>query len=315
MAEGDSARSVEISGQVRRAAQAMNCQKARTLYKYAEDVEMRMSGMLVAAILAIAPAAAIAAEGMATADVNMRAGPGTRFPVVDLVPDGAHIDIHGCLKGDAWCDVSWNGDRGWVSAQYLDYFYNNNFVYLPDYVDIIDIPVVPFELDTYWSDYYSGRPWYHRRAYWNGYWRRHARFAAQRVPRGRTVRHAGSFTAHGGTHSSTLSRMSAPRTHAYQGPVGHHARMPVRFGAAHVGHHLHAFGPRVGHFSAPGFHAHAHVMGAAPHAMGAMPRGGLRMGGAPHIGGASHIGGGGGGGGRAGGGGHGGPHGGGDHRH
>jgi hypothetical protein len=75
--------------------------------------------------------------------------------------------------------VSWSDDRGWVSSQYLEYLYRNRYVYLPDYVDEIDVPVVPFALTSYWSSYYAGRPWYHRRAYWSGYWQSHERFATR----------------------------------------------------------------------------------------------------------------------------------------
>src|SRR5439155_25692397 len=69
--------------------------------------------------------------------------------------------------------------RGWVSSQYLEYLDRNRYVYLPDYVDEIDVPVVPFVLTSYWSSYYAGRPWYQRRAYWSGYWQSHERFATQ----------------------------------------------------------------------------------------------------------------------------------------
>jgi hypothetical protein len=75
--------------------------------------------------------------------------------------------------------VSWSDDRGWVSSQYLEYLYRNRYVYLPDYADEIDVPVVPFVLTSYWSSYYAGRPWYQRRAYWSGYWRSHERFATR----------------------------------------------------------------------------------------------------------------------------------------
>ena len=65
----------------------------------------------------------------------MRAGPGTEYPVVKTVPAGAPVNVHGCLSDHDWCDVSWSGDRGWVSADYLNYFYNNRYVYLPSYAD------------------------------------------------------------------------------------------------------------------------------------------------------------------------------------
>jgi uncharacterized protein YraI len=145
---------------------------------------MKLKSLFVAAML-LTPTAALAAPGVVTVSVGMRAGPGPGFPMVDRIPGGSRVDIHGCLKGGAWCDVSWSDDRGWVSSQYLEYLYRNHYVYLPDYVDEVD--VVPFVLTSYWSSYYSGRPWYHRRAYWSSYWQSHARFATQ-IPTDRSVR-------------------------------------------------------------------------------------------------------------------------------
>ncbi len=139
---------------------------------------MRLRTALVAALL-LAPTAALAAPGIVTVSTGLRAGPGSGFPTVDRIPEGARVNIHGCLRGNAWCDVSFSDDRGWVSSQYLEYLYRNHYVYLPDYVDEIDVPVVPFVLSSYWSSYYEGRPWYRRHAYWNNYWTSHERFAAR----------------------------------------------------------------------------------------------------------------------------------------
>ncbi|MGY3036352.1 uncharacterized protein YraI [Bradyrhizobium sp. USDA 4354] len=139
---------------------------------------MKFRSILVAALL-LAPTAALAAPGIVTVSTGLRAGPGTGFPLVDRIPGGARVNIHGCLRGKAWCDVSFSDDRGWVSSQYLEYLYRNRYVYLPDYVDVIDVPVVPFVLTSYWSSYYSGRPWYRRHAYWNNYWTSHQRFATR----------------------------------------------------------------------------------------------------------------------------------------
>lgn len=139
---------------------------------------MRLRTALVAALL-LAPTAALAAPGIVTVSTGLRAGPGPGFPLVDRVPEGARVNIHGCLRGNAWCDVSFSDDRGWVSSQYLEYLYRNHYVYLPDYVDQIDVPVAPFVLTSYWSSYYDGRPWYRRHAYWNNYWTSHQRVAAR----------------------------------------------------------------------------------------------------------------------------------------
>src|SRR5216683_8138752 len=139
---------------------------------------MKLKVVFVAAML-LTPTAALAAPGIVTASVGLMAGPGPGFPVVDRIPGGSHVNINGCLRGNAWCDVSWSGDRGWVSSKYLEYLYRNRYVYLPDYVDTIDVPVVPFVLSSYWSSYYAGRPWYRRHAYWNNYWTSHERVATR----------------------------------------------------------------------------------------------------------------------------------------
>jgi uncharacterized protein YraI len=151
---------------------------ARAFRLSEEDFVMRLRTALVAALL-LAPTAALAAPGIVTVSTGLRAGPGAGFPLVDRVPEGARVNIHGCLRGNAWCDVSFSDDRGWVSSQYLEYLYRNHYVYLPDYADEVDVPVVPFVLSSYWSSYYEGRPWYHRHAYWNSYWTSHERFATQ----------------------------------------------------------------------------------------------------------------------------------------
>jgi uncharacterized protein YraI len=142
---------------------------------------MKRTGLLIAAAMLLLPSAALAAPGMVTTNVSLRAGPGDGFPVVDRIPGGAHVNIHGCLKGDAWCDVSWSDDRGWVSSDELQWLYRNNYVSLSDYYDDIDVPVVPFAIGTYWSSYYAGRPFFHRRAYFDRYWRGHES-VAMRMP-------------------------------------------------------------------------------------------------------------------------------------
>lgn len=139
---------------------------------------MRLRTALVAALL-LAPTGALAAPGIVTVSTGLRAGPGAGFPLVDRIPEGARVNVHGCLRGNAWCDVSFSDDRGWVSSQYLEYLYRNHYVYLPDYADEVDVPVVPFVLSSYWSSYYAGRPWYRRHAYWNNYWTSHERFATR----------------------------------------------------------------------------------------------------------------------------------------
>ncbi|MGY3452885.1 SH3 domain-containing protein [Bradyrhizobium sp. USDA 4353] len=139
---------------------------------------VKLRTCLVAALLIATPASfAVAAPGLVRTSATMRAGPGPGFPVVDRIPAGARITIHGCIEGGAWCDVSLEGERGWVAARTLRYLYREQYVYLPEYVEYV--PVAPFVLTTYWSSFYFGRPWYHRQAFWNRYWLRHPPVMAQ----------------------------------------------------------------------------------------------------------------------------------------
>lgn len=151
---------------------------------------MKRTGLLIAAAMLLLPSVALAAPGMVTTTVSLRAGPGEGFPVVDRIPGGAHVNIHGCLKGDAWCDVSWSDDRGWVPSDELQWLYRNRYVYLSDYYDDIDVPLVTFTLGTYWSANYPSRPFFHRRTYFDRYWRSHASIAMRtpdRIARARAA--------------------------------------------------------------------------------------------------------------------------------
>ena len=75
------------------------------------------------AALAAMPAIAQAAAAVATTNVNLRAGPSTGYPVVDVVYAGSDVQVYGCLPNRAWCDVSYRGYRGWMSSNYLASFY------------------------------------------------------------------------------------------------------------------------------------------------------------------------------------------------
>ena len=187
---------------------------------------MKLRGLFIAATVLMMPTAALAAPGIVTTTVSLRAGPGEGFPTVDRIPGGARVNIHGCLRGTAWCDVSSTDDRGWVSSQYLEYLYRNRYVYLPDYVDEIDVPVVPFVLTSYWSRYYAGRPWYHRRAYWSGYWQSHERFAT-RLTIDRSAARIGRAAAARDATLPEAKALSVSVSRRGRVPVSSNGRAPV----------------------------------------------------------------------------------------
>ena len=97
------------------------------------------------AVLFLLPSvfAASAAEAQAerpnayvTTNVNHRAGPGTQYPVLGIVPARSYVTIHGCLSAIDWCDVTYRNGRGWMAATYLSAYYQR---YMPvaEYVRVV----------------------------------------------------------------------------------------------------------------------------------------------------------------------------------
>jgi hypothetical protein len=62
---------------------------------------------------------ALAAPGVTTADVNLRAGPGTDFDALTVLPSGTAIDIGAC-DAEGWCAVTLLGTGGYISNRYLE---------------------------------------------------------------------------------------------------------------------------------------------------------------------------------------------------
>lgn len=109
---------------------------------------------------------ALAAPGFATGNVNLRAGPGTNYPQVVVVPNGAPVEIFGCLTGYGWCDVGFNGVRGWVSSGYLQFALRGRRVPFARYYGQTGVPVVEFQFRDYWGEHYRERPWYAEEDRW-----------------------------------------------------------------------------------------------------------------------------------------------------
>lgn len=56
-------------------------------------------------------------NAVATANVNVRQGPGTNHRVVDVLQRGDSVRIVRCQSG--WCQITHSGAPGWVSRNYL----------------------------------------------------------------------------------------------------------------------------------------------------------------------------------------------------
>ncbi|WP_225767719.1 SH3 domain-containing protein [Inquilinus sp. Marseille-Q2685] len=121
----------------------------------------------VLTVLAVATAHA-ASQAVAVANVNMRAGPGTAYPMITTVPAGVPMTTYGCLSDYSWCDVSWGANRGWLAAGYIQVTYQGSPVIVtPAAGPRISLTIVNFD-HAYWQAHYVGRPWYGR---WGDYHR------------------------------------------------------------------------------------------------------------------------------------------------
>ncbi|WP_367718508.1 peptidase inhibitor family I36 protein [Nitratireductor sp. GISD-1A_MAKvit] len=58
-------------------------------------------------------------QAVATADLNMRSGPGVRYRVVFTIPRGGRVSTLRCTDRYRWCEVGFARRKGWVSARYL----------------------------------------------------------------------------------------------------------------------------------------------------------------------------------------------------
>jgi uncharacterized protein YraI len=84
---------------------------------------IRFSLALAAIVMMALPAVAQSRPAIAytTANLNMRAGPGTNYPVIATVPRGGGVTIFGCTADFGWCDAAFTNVKGWVSGKYLSY--------------------------------------------------------------------------------------------------------------------------------------------------------------------------------------------------
>jgi uncharacterized protein YraI len=75
-----------------------------------------MRAALFAIILAVLPLPALAGATALTA-LNVRAGPGTDHPVIDVLRPGEGVAVAHCQPG--WCLIRSRHGDGWASAGYL----------------------------------------------------------------------------------------------------------------------------------------------------------------------------------------------------
>ena len=112
------------------------------------------------------PVAAKAEYAYTASGTILRAGPGGGYPAIASLPPGVSLNVYGCLSGWSWCDVDFQGYRGWLYGGSLQYPYQGQRVYLPQYGGVIGLPIITFSFNDYWGRYYRDRPWFADRGRW-----------------------------------------------------------------------------------------------------------------------------------------------------
>lgn len=70
-----------------------------------------LAGVLLLGSVTMVSAATVRSQ------LNLRAGPGTGYGVVAVIPPGAEVDVRDC--SGAWCRVGWGSVEGYANAAYL----------------------------------------------------------------------------------------------------------------------------------------------------------------------------------------------------
>jgi uncharacterized protein YraI len=122
--------------------------------------------LLVGAALLTLSAGAVAQNAVTSESASVRAGPDNSYPEVAQLDADSPIQVMGCLDDWSWCDVAFEGTRGWLYSPDITYAYQGGYVPLYSYAPALGISVVAFSVDSYWGSYYHDRPFYGQRDQW-----------------------------------------------------------------------------------------------------------------------------------------------------
>lgn len=123
---------------------------------------------LALGVLAL-PANASAAEGYARSSGTMRAGAGSDYPTIMHVARGTGLEIYGCTRRYAWCDVSADGERGWFPGSRIDFDRDGRRIRLSEGAGALGLTILTFGMADYWGSHYSDRSWYGQSRWWRGH--------------------------------------------------------------------------------------------------------------------------------------------------
>jgi uncharacterized protein YraI len=94
------------------------------------------------ALVALTGAAFADTSVSAVTDLNVRAGPGSQYPVIGVLKAGQQATLSGCLQNGKWCSVAEAGGQGWVYSDYVSADFGGSNVVLSQRPTDSDIAVV-----------------------------------------------------------------------------------------------------------------------------------------------------------------------------
>ncbi|QQR38087.1 DUF1236 domain-containing protein [Devosia rhizoryzae] len=93
----------------------------------------------------VGSAFAQSASATATADLNIRSGPGPQYSSIGFIAVGDSADVDGCLQGSKWCRVEYNGVSGWAYSDYLTADLSGEVVVLTERYPDVGLATVTYD--------------------------------------------------------------------------------------------------------------------------------------------------------------------------
>lgn len=100
-------------------------------------------GVTAATLLATTASASTMAS--AVTDLNLRAGPGPNFAILDVIPARGTVTVEGCLADSNWCRVDHAGTAGWAYGDYLGAEVSGEVIALYPNREVIEVETVVYE--------------------------------------------------------------------------------------------------------------------------------------------------------------------------
>jgi len=80
-----------------------------------------------------------------TTELNVRAGPGTEYEVIGVLPAGESVAIGGCIENSKWCTIDTTAGPGWVYSDYLVADMSGNAVVITERPADLAVPTVVYD--------------------------------------------------------------------------------------------------------------------------------------------------------------------------